>query len=128
MNIRAIRLKLSEMAPKKSYTRERLDGIAAASAVKMKGLAPNGKVTGEYLHQGVETIVRGADNLSFLWEIEASGYNDQCKVEAKCGNVATRGVPFPERWRTALNCLEINKIVGERTKDVTDFWDIKCQM
>ena len=90
------------MAPKKSYTRERLDGIAADSAVKMKGFMPNGKLTCEYLHQGAETTVRGADDLSFLWEIEASGYNDQCKVEAKCGNVATRGVPFPERWRTAL--------------------------
>ena len=92
----AIWLKLSEMAPKKSYTRERLDGIAADSAVKMKGLVPNGKVTCEYLHQNGETIVRGGDDLSFLWEIEASGYNDQCKVEAKCNNVATWGVLFPE--------------------------------
>ena len=54
------------MAPKKSYTRERLDGIAADSAVKMKGFMPNGKLTCEYLHQGAETTVRGADDLSFL--------------------------------------------------------------
>ena len=72
------------MAPKKSYTRERLDGIAADSAVKMKDLVPNGKLTCEYLHQGAETTVRGADDLSFLWEIEVSGYIDQCKVETKC--------------------------------------------
>ena len=128
--IRAARLKFSEMAPKKSYTRERLDGIAADSAVKMKGFMPNGKLTCEYLHQGAETTVRGADDLSFHWEIEASGYNDQCKVEAKCSNVATRGVPFPERWRTALNCLEINKMVGESTKDVTEFGtsNVKCEL
>ena len=66
----ALWLKLSEMAPKKSYTRERLDGIAADSAVKMKGLVPTGKLTREYLHQGVETTVRGADDLSFFGKMK----------------------------------------------------------
>ena len=116
------------MAPRKSYTRERLDGIAADSAVEMKGLAPNGKVTCEYLHQGVETIVRGADDLSLHWEIEASGYNDQCKVEAKCGNVATRGVPFPERWRTALRQADWSEKVPKMSQNLghqmsnVNFW------
>ena len=47
MLLRAIWLK---MAPKKSYTRERLDGMAADSAVKMKDSVTNGKLTCEYLH------------------------------------------------------------------------------
>ena len=91
---------------------------------------PNGKLTCEYLHQGAETIVRGADDLSFLWQIEASGYSDQCKVEAKCGNVVARGVPFPERWKTALNCLSLHEQIRDSANGVTEFGisDVKCEV
>ena len=51
-----------KMASKKRYTRERLDGVAASSADKMKDYVPNGKLTCEYLHQSGETIVRGGDD------------------------------------------------------------------
>jgi len=68
--------------------------------------------------------------LSFLWEIDASGYNDQCKVEAKCGNVVARGVPFPERWKTALNCLSLHEQIQDSASGVTEFGisDVKCEL
>ena len=83
------------MAPKR-YTRERLDGIAADSAAKMKGLVPNGTLTCEYLHQEKDVTVKGSDTLSFLWEIESSGYGDTYNFTARCDNVVARGVPFPD--------------------------------
>ena len=43
-------LKVTTMAAN-TYTRERLEGIAADSAVKMKGFVPNGKLTCEYSQQ-----------------------------------------------------------------------------
>ena len=68
----AIWLKLTTMAPKR-YTRERLEGIAADSAVKMKGFVPNCKLTCEYLQRGTDELVKGSDMLNFIWKTEA-GY------------------------------------------------------
>ena len=104
------------MAPKR-YTRERLDGIAADSAAKMKGLVPNGTLTCEYLHQDKDETVKGSDTLDFLWEIDSSGYHDTYETRVRCNNIVERGVPFPDRWKTALNCLALHETIRESAKD-----------
>jgi len=86
----------------------------------MKASVPNGKLTCEYLHQGVDTTIKGSDALRFLWKIEAVGYCDTCETKARCNSVVERGVPFPDRWKTALNCLTLSDAVAESNKNVTE--------
>ena len=51
------------------------------------------------------------EKLRFIWKISTPVYSDQCDVEAKCGNVVTQGVPFPDRWKTACKCLSLHQQV-----------------
>jgi len=106
------------MAPKR-YTLERLNGVAADSAAKLKSLlqaVQNGDLTCEYLHPEQDATVKGIDTLNFLWKISASGCRDQCEVNAKCNNVVARAVVFPGGWKTALNCLTLSGNVRESSK------------
>ena len=65
-----------KMASKKRYTRERLDGVAASSADKMKDYVPNGKLTCEYVQMNTDESNKGSDILDFPWTIEIDGYRD----------------------------------------------------
>ena len=124
----AIWLKLTTMAPKR-YTRERLEGIAADSAVKMKGFVPNGKLTCEYLQRGADELVKGSDMLNFIWKIEA-GYCDTDETTVRCNHAVERGVPFPDRWKTVLNCLTLSDTVRQSAENVTELGasDVKCEL
>ena len=88
----AIRLKMAQ----KRYTFERLNGVAADSAAKWRTTLQVKDLTCEYVQQDLDVAIRGSDKLKFLWKISSSGYSDQCEIEAKCGNVIERGVPFPD--------------------------------
>ena len=109
-----------KMASKKRYTRERLDGVAASSADKMKDYVPNGKLTCEYVQMNTDESIKGSDTLNFTWAIEIDGYSDTETTTARCNSVVERGVSFPERWKTSLNYLTSRGVVGESIKNVTD--------
>ena len=109
------------MAPKQSYTRERLDGIVHDSVANMNTLLNIGELTCEYLHRGTDEFVKGSDMLNFIWKIEAAGYCDTYETTVRCNHAVERGVPFPDRWKTILNCLTLRDVVRESTKDVTEF-------
>ena len=116
------------MAPKK-YTLERLNEIAVDSATKMKGLLQSGHLTCEYICDKDNTITK-SDLLSFRWYVESSGYNDTYEVTARCNHVVERGIPFPDRWRTALKCLKLHDQVRECTGNVMEFGasNVKCEL
>ena len=91
------------MTSKKRYIRERVDGVAASSADKMKAYVPNGKLTCEYVQMNTEELIKGSDTLNFTWTIEINGYRDTEDTTARCNSVVERGIPFPKRWKTSLN-------------------------
>ena len=88
-----------KMASKKRYTRERLDGVAASSADKLKDYVPNGKLTCEYVQMNTDESIKGSDTLNFTWTIEINGYRDTEDITARCNNAVGRGIPFPSDGR-----------------------------
>ena len=113
-----------KMASKKRYTRERLDGVAASSADKMKACVPNGKLTCEYVQMNTDESIKGSDTLNFTWTIEINGYRDTEDTTTRCNSAVERGVPIPERWKTSLDYLKSREAVGESIKNVTDYWGV----
>ena len=79
----------------KRYTRERLEGIAADSAAKMKDAVPNGTLTWEYLHPGA--VIKETSILTFLWKVQSFEHGDISETTARCNSVVERGVPFRDR-------------------------------
>ena len=65
-----------------------------------------------------------------FWKISSCGYNDQFEIEAKCGNVIERGVPFLDRWHTATKALSLHRQVRESVNHVTEFGvsDVRCEL
>ena len=122
----AIWLKMAQ----KRYTFERLSGVAADSAAKWRTTLQVKDLTCEYVQQDMDVAIKGSDQLKFLWKISSSGYSDQCEIEAKCGNVIERGVPFPDRWHTATKALFLHRQVRESVNHVTEFGvsDVKCDL
>ena len=94
------------MAPKR-YTLERLSGVAADSAATWQTTLKLKDLTCECIYEAQEVPIRGTTNLKFLWQIASAGYSDQCEIEARCDNVLERGVPFPDRWQTAVKALSL---------------------
>ena len=66
----------------KRYTRERLEGIAADSAAKLKDAFPDGAMTCEYLHPDANTVIKGADVLKFLWKAQWGEYDNTYEMTA----------------------------------------------
>ena len=91
---------------------------------------PNGKLTCEYLQQGTDELLKGSDMLNFIWKIETAGYCDTYETTVRCNHAVERGVPFPDRWKTVLNCLTLRDVVRESTKDVTELGasNVKCEL
>ncbi len=107
------------MAPKE-YTPERLNEIAVDSATNMKGLIHIGHFTCEYIRDNENTSLKLSDHMICWWHIETAGYNDLCEATARCDNVAQRGIPFPDRWRTALKCPKLHDQVRECAEHVME--------
>ena len=117
------------MAPK-TYTGDRLDAIAAESATKMKGLLQNGSLTCEYINNEENISLKWSDHATFRWLIECAGYKDTREMSVRCNHVAERGVYFPDRWKTALDCLTLHEQIQERAGDVMEFGvsNVTCEL
>ena len=118
-----------KMAPRR-YTRERLDGIVHDSVAKMESSLQSCTLTCEYLHRGEDEFVKGSDALNFVWKIEAAGYCDTYETTVRCYHAVERGVPFTDRWKTALNCLTLSDTVRQSAENVTELGasDVKCEL
>ena len=103
-----------------------MDGVAADCAVEVNASKPNGKLTREYIHQGADISVKGSDTLNYIWEIEANSYIDTYECASRCDNVIQRGVPFPDRWKTALTCLTLSETVRESVAKVTELGEMRA--
>ena len=118
------------MAPKVRYTFERLRAIAEESAQKAKESLPNASVLEllrcEYVHNHEEQAfnkdgsLRRETPLTFRWRVKCAGYAETYEVAARCNHVVERGVPFPEHWRTAMQCLSLDELAQASAEKVCD--------
>jgi len=118
------------MSPK-TYTPERLNELAVDSATKMtSSLLEGGHLTCEYMRDEESTSLKWSDHVKFRWRIESAGYNDSYETTTRCDNVPERGVKFPERWRTALQCLKLHDRVHECAGDAMDLGasNVTCEL
>ena len=109
------------MAPKVKYTRNRLAAAAAESASDARATLPNAdaleSLTCDYVHAPDETntnadgsLRRGA-NLTFRWRLKSkAGHEEHFDVIVRTNNVTEQGVPLPPHWRTAMQCLNLERV------------------
>ena len=52
-------------------------------------------------------------NVGFEWRVKANAYEHTQIKTVRCDNLASRGVPFPQSWRTALQSTDLDDIVSK---------------
>ena len=111
---------------KHRYTPERFRVIAETSTKKALDNLPNAltveSLSCEYIHKPTpqelnrDGSLRRDAALCFRWHLQCPGYNETCDVDARCNNVTERSVPFPDHWRTALQCLHLDSLAKATVK------------
>ena len=121
------RLAPATMAPKKIYSNQRFAEIAAESAAKARATYPNSapmELTCEHLPEFDTAFCRLGGHLrrdtpiTFRWHAKCAGYEATHDVIARCNHAAERGAPFPEHWRTAMQCLTLDARAEARVGDL----------
>ncbi len=131
----------NSMAPKGKYTRNRLAAAAAQSASDVRTDLPNAEaleaLTCEYVHAPEETnafadgSLRRAALLTFRWRLKTrTGHEEEATVTARTNNVAERGVPLPSHWRTAMQCLNLERLCETSAGKVNDpdISNVRCSV
>ncbi len=131
----------NSMAPKGKYTRNRLAAAAAQSASDVRTDLPNAEaleaLTCEYAHAPEETnafadgSLRRAALLTFRWRLKTrTGHEEEATVTARTNNVAERGVPLPSHWRTAMQCLNLERLCETSAGKVNDpdISNVRCSV
>ncbi len=131
----------NSMAPKGKYTRNRLAAAAAQSASDVRTDLPNTDaleaLTCEYVHAPDETnafadgSLRRAALLTFRWRLKTrTGHEEHATVTARTNHVAERGVPLPSHWRTAMQCLSLERLCEASAGKVDDpgISNVRCAM
>ncbi len=127
------------MAPKKIYSNQRFAEIAAESAAKARGTYPNSlpmDLSCEHLPEFDKAFchndgkLRRDTPLTFRWRVKCAGYEATHDVNARCNNATERGVPLPEHWRTAMQCLTLDARADASTGDMreTGVSQVRCEV
>ena len=120
------------MAPKAGkYNRERLLNLGAGSAEaalrNLAGASEVERLTCDYL--GVPADGGGYDaaalprhntNVAYQWRVRAGIYDETSIVPTRCSNIANRGVPLPDAWGTALQCLTLDSLAERSAMHVRE--------
>ena len=66
--------------------------------------------------------------MKFRWRIQHGVYDAAAEVEVLCHNIVNKGVPLPEHWHTAMQCLAVSDIANSSARKVCDarFTDVCC--
>ena len=98
-------LKRSAIMSRSGYTIERLSEaatLAAGSVGAPEGVTLTcrylGVVSGEDSIEADGLLARRA-KVAFEWRMAGPGVEQHCRVDARCGDACSRGVPFPAAWR-----------------------------
>ena len=127
------------MAPKGRYTRNHLAAATAEAATAARASLPNADtlqtLTCEYVHTPDETntyadgALRRAAHLTFRWRLKTkAGHEEHFDVTARTNNATEQGVPLPPHWRTALQCLSLERLCEASAGKVSDpgISDVRC--
>ena len=100
------------MAPHASLSVERLQrfGLEAVRKVRRKEeVAYSVTLSCEYLGVSVgdgrfdaTAMAQASLNVGFEWRVRAGAYEHAQIKTVRCDHLVSRGVPFPQSWRTAL--------------------------
>ena len=119
------------MPPKGKYTHNRLAAAAADSASDARATLPNAEalesLTCDYVHAPDETntkadgsLRRGA-NLTFRWRLKTTtGHEEDAIVTARTNHIMERTVPLPPHWRTAMQCINLERLCAASAGKVND--------
>ena len=86
------------MAPKSTYTYERLAGVATQSATQARVDYANPLIE----HLGCDVVrqpglqPRRSLEVAFQWRFRGAGYEETCAANVRCNHAFDRGIPLPE--------------------------------
>ena len=69
--------------------------------------------------------------VAYEWSIRRENVNETMLVKVRCSAAASRSVPFPERWRTALRCYKLSSIAEasvQKAREEFGFSDLGCRV
>ena len=129
------------MAPPASLSVERLQrfGLEAVRKVRRKEqVAYSVTLSCEYLgvaaREGrfdASSMAQANLNVGFEWRVKANAYEYTHIVTVRCDHLTSRGVPFPQSWRTALQSLDLDDIVSKTVERViaqSGSHGVRCQL
>ena len=91
-----------EMAPKATYTYERLAAVAAQSATeaRVKYSSSLIKHLGCHVARQSEAQPRRTSDIPFLWRFRGAGYDETCELKGLCYHMVDRGMRGSVRKRS----------------------------
>ncbi len=127
------------MPPKKIYSNQRFAQVGAESAAKARATYQNSfpmELSCEHLPEFDKAFcqndgkLRRDTPLTFRWRVKCAGYEATHDVNARCNHVTERGVPLPEHWRTAMQCLTLEARAEASTGDMreTGVSQVRCEV
>ena len=110
------------MAPKATYTYERLASVAAQSATQARVdyASPVIEHLGCEVVRNSESQPKRSSEVAFQWRFRGAGYDETCEVMVRCNNAFDQGVPLPEAWVTALRALSLDQMAVQSAKKIQD--------